>query len=108
MFNKTFSALVVCSVLASGAAFAADPASSSSSSATTTTSSSATTPAIQVQTPKSVTGQVASDAKVVKTAAKTTATKEHHKVVHKQQELTGSTATKGVTAPAADAAMKSN
>jgi hypothetical protein len=117
MFKQTFSALVVCSVLAGGAAFAADPTASGQSTPVTGTLSSqggAVTPAPQPVGASSATGSQTPKADIQKASTKTVkdrAPKKHHHTVHK--ELTGGSdaMTKAAT-PAgrtvADGAAKTN
>ncbi len=87
MFKKTFSALVVSSVLFGGAAFAAAP----------------TTPSGQTA------AQTTGDQKVEKTVAKTDTVKAHHKVTHKQAAATATaTKVKSTQTSAGETPAKSN
>lgn len=74
MFKHVLSALVVSSVMAGGAAFAADPATSSPQAQTAPT-----TKAEQVGTSANVS-----------TTAKATSAKKHLKVAHKQEQVKAS------------------
>jgi len=92
MFKQALSALVVSSMMASGAAFAADPVAAAPQAQTTLTktneaAAATTTSLSQAQTALTKTNEAAT---TTTTSVKASAEKKHQKVVHKQDQVKAS------------------